>query len=63
MTALKSRYARKFTIDVFVRRSVNNFNTGIIIEKIASEYDQEIPQSHTADQPMAPQGNATEHLQ
>ena len=27
----------------------------------ASEYDQEIPQSHTADQPTAPQGRATEH--
>ena len=22
-----------------------------------SEYDQEIPQSHTADQPMAPRGS------
>ena len=27
-----------------------------------SEYDQDIPQSHTADQPTAPQGRATEHL-
>ena len=27
------------------------------------EYDQEIPQSHTADQPMALSGRATEHLQ
>ena len=27
-----------------------------------SKYDQEIPQSHTADQPMAPGGRATEHL-
>ena len=25
-----------------------------------SEYDQEIPQSHTADQPTAPRGKATE---
>ena len=25
-----------------------------------SEYDQEIPQSHTADQPMAPRGRFTE---
>ena len=29
--------------------------------KRASEYDQEIPQAHTADQPMAPRGRATEH--
>ena len=28
-----------------------------------SEYDQEIPQSQTADQPMAPCGRATEYLQ
>ena len=28
-----------------------------------SEYEHEIPQSHTADQPMAPWGRATEHIQ
>ena len=28
-----------------------------------SEYDKETQQSHTADQPMAPWGNALEHLQ
>ena len=27
----------------------------------ASEYDQEIPQSSTAVQPMAPYGRSTEH--
>ena len=27
-----------------------------------SEYDQEIPQSHTADQPTTPRGRVTEHL-
>ena len=26
-----------------------------------SEYDQEIPNSHTADQPVTPQGRATKH--
>ena len=31
-----------------------------LYEKV-SEYDQEIPQSHTADQPTAPLGRATEH--
>ena len=29
--------------------------------KKVSEYDQEIPQSHTADQPTAPRGRVTEH--
>ena len=32
-----------------------------LVQKV-SEYDQEIPRSHTADQPMASCGTATEHL-
>ena len=28
--------------------------------KIVSEYDQEIPQTQTADKPMAPRGRATQ---
>ena len=28
-----------------------------------SEYDQELPQSQTADQPTAPRGRVTEHIQ
>ena len=31
-----------------------------VITKIVSELDQEIPQSHTADKPMAPQERATQ---
>ena len=31
-----------------------------MIAKIVSEYGQEIPQSHTADEPMAPRGRATQ---
>ena len=30
--------------------------------EIVSEYDQEIPQSQTTDNPMAPQGGATQPL-
>ena len=33
----------------------------VTVEKV-SEYDQEISQSHTADQPTAPRGRATEHV-
>ena len=33
---------------------------GIHYLKIVSGYDQEIPQSQTADKPMAPQGSATQ---
>ena len=29
--------------------------------KIVSEYDQEIPQSQTADNPVAPQGRAAQN--
>ena len=29
-------------------------NDGRFVPKIASEYDQELPQSQTADKPMAP---------
>ena len=35
----------------------------LAVPKIVSEYDLEIPQSHTADNPMAPRGRATQsHL-
>ena len=30
--------------------------------KIVSKYDQEIPQSPTADKPVAPRGRATQQL-
>ena len=32
-------------------------------KKIVSEYDQEIPQSQTADNPMAPRGRAAQPSQ
>ena len=35
----------------------------VIFSKTKSKYDQEILQSHTADQPMAPRGKATEQSQ
>ena len=33
-----------------------------ILNQKVSKYDQERPQSHTADQPTAPLGRATEYL-
>ena len=33
------------------------------LAKIVSEFDQEIPQSQTADKPMAPRGRATQPQQ
>ena len=36
---------------------------GELILKILSEYDQEIPQSKTADKPMAQRGRATQQSQ
>ena len=32
----------------------------MVLEKIVNEYDQEIPQSQTADNPVAPQGRAVQ---
>ena len=32
----------------------------IFLPKIVSDYDQEIPQSQTADNPMTPRGRATQ---
>ena len=42
--------------------AVNVFlgNVCSTMPKIVSEYDQEIPQSQTADKPMAPRGRATQ---
>ena len=37
-------------------QSLNHFL--VVLLKILSEYDQEIPQSQTADTPMAPRGSA-----
>ena len=31
-----------------------------LVSKIVSEYEQDIPQSQTADKPMAPRGRATQ---
>ena len=36
--------------------------TSGLMAKLVSEYDQEIPQSQTADNPMAPPGRAAQPL-
>ena len=33
------------------------------IQKVSEDFDQEMPQSHTVDQPIAPIGRITEHQQ
>ena len=33
---------------------------GLVVTKIVSEYDREMPQSQTEDKPMAPQERATQ---
>ena len=43
-----------------VVRFVQIYKIRFVIKK-TSEYDQEIPQSHTADQPMESRGRATRH--
>ena len=36
---------------------------GVCVSNCNSEYDQEIPQSHTADNPVAPRGRAAQPSQ
>ena len=40
-----------------------DFSCFPIYKKIVSEYDQEIPQSQTADNPVAPRGRAAQPSQ
>ena len=51
-----------FGTPLVVRQQIKiPWSTGIkVLSKIVSEYDQEIPQSQTADNTMAPQGRATQ---
>ena len=46
----------------FIEINVYCFPTSFV-SKIVSEYDQEIPQSQTADNPVAPRGRATQPSQ
>ena len=39
----------------------NQSKSDSLLSKIVSEYDQEIPQSQTADNPMAPRGRAAQY--
>ena len=45
----------------YTHANTYNVSIQIRVQKV-SKYDQEIPQPHTADQPTAPTGSATEHL-
>ena len=46
-----------------MNRARKNIFSGLAASQKVSENDQEIPQSHTADQSTAPRGRATEHIQ
>ena len=50
-----------FACPEFSVHEQNQRQTGSFVRtKIVSEYDQEIPQSQTADNPVAPQGRAAQ---
>ena len=51
-TQLKSRNTSLTTVNAYFKR--------MEIAKIVSEYDQEIPQSQTADNPVASRGRAAQ---
>ena len=51
----------KMTLDVFSPDTLSYIQFILKIQtKIVSEYDQEIPQSQTAENPKAPRGRATQ---
>ena len=54
-------------IDIVQRKYIGNRVSGSpkkwLLSYLKSEYDQEIPQSHTADRPTATRERATEHQQ
>ena len=54
------QFIHQVTIEIRFRKSLvqERFKS-----KIVSEYDQEIPQSQTADNPVAPQGRAAQPSQ
>ena len=72
MEAEKNRLKQKFSIQCFYRVNSEkrecsaplwpfNFSPQLMrAAKIVSEYDQEIPQSQTADNPVAPRGRAAQ---
>ena len=43
-----------------LKKKSNKKDFSTIMSKIVSEYDQEIPQSQTADNPVAPRGRAAQ---
>ena len=47
---------------IFCAAPILNTHTDRPHSKIVSEYDQEIPQSQTADHPVAPRGGAAQYL-
>ena len=52
-----------FDLGVKVTRNITQYPLHHVIytpTKIVSEYDQEIPQSQTADNPVAPRGRAAQ---
>ena len=46
--------------DIKTKTEDRSINLKVFLSKIISEYDQEIPQSQTLDNPMAPRGRATQ---
>ena len=69
LTAYKEHYESSFPLheksDFFFKiPSLDDIVEGFLIKrvspKIVSEYDQQIPQSQTADNPMAPRGRAAQ---
>ena len=55
---MKIRYSASTTTSALQLRFY--YALAVSVAKIVSEYDQEIPQSQTADNPVAPRGRAAQ---
>ena len=53
-------FLQQFSVEHLAMHKHSHQGTHIIEPKLVSEYDQEIPQSQTADNPMTPRGRAAQ---
>ena len=55
--------SHQYIVFKFIHRDITFLYRYVTFLYRKSEYDQKIPQQHTADRPKAPRGRATEHKQ
>ena len=61
--SLLGKLLLNLTINILPLKRFYTLIVYVLFIQKSKKYDQEIPQSHSAEKPTAPQGGATEHLQ